>query len=548
MVKQFNLAKVQSPSKYIFTEETMEETMKLVEEMVTLDEGVWMQLPKVPVGLTREADKGEYLDEASLLNLIQLSLSCKIIELAIENINKPTSDILVRLNIARATILEMMVKYVMNPTLLIHSITQSLQNAIDCTLNSGHKIQACTRLAEWQWHTASSQDDLKKVRASLCNAIKLGNNTQTIKDKDEDYAQLLQMEFLHWTTQASSKLALFLSLNPSFATQNEVVNLLSNLGFQWKLHSSVFAYNLHSTYIGPPKNMYIRVIDDALSKNVFERFKKLMKRDGGYFRENLYNPYKSTGYISYLFPTLQPPRNFMEQVYLMLFNLADQMFPEKHIRQNCTDLEAWAHSRPHSSGHQMHYDSENEGIGKVRHPIVSCVLYFSEEDVGGPTIMTTQTLQSDKLESSLAYICPPKPNRLCVFDARYLHGVLPGRGFASESASRDTFMIGFWDSIQERPWATTEPKGQPGASRILPMIPSIGQYVRPRGWTREYSWCLNSGDNSLLPEEEFNHLVENLSVNQLVAPIEIGSLWERVDGVETTNHALPNYHTCFQGF
>lgn len=28
--------------------------------------------------------------------------------------------------------------------------------------------------------------------------------------------------------------------------------------------------------------------------------------------------------------------------------------------------EWWAHKRPHACGHQMHYDSDNEGIGGVR--------------------------------------------------------------------------------------------------------------------------------------------------------------------------------------
>ena len=37
-------------------------------------------------------------------------------------------------------------------------------------------------------------------------------------------------------------------------------------------------------------------------------------------------------------------------------------------------MEWWAHRRPHSSGHQMHFDSDNEGRGGVRNPIVRCVV------------------------------------------------------------------------------------------------------------------------------------------------------------------------------
>ena len=38
-----------------------------------------------------------------------------------------------------------------------------------------------------------------------------------------------------------------------------------------------------------------------------------------------------------------------------------------------TAAEWWCHSRPHSSGHQMHFDSDDEGIGGVRNPIISTV-------------------------------------------------------------------------------------------------------------------------------------------------------------------------------
>jgi hypothetical protein len=32
----------------------------------------------------------------------------------------------------------------------------------------------------------------------------------------------------------------------------------------------------------------------------------------------------------------------------------------------------------HPSGHQLHFDSENEGRGGVRHPVASAVLYLSQ--------------------------------------------------------------------------------------------------------------------------------------------------------------------------
>ena len=44
----------------------------------------------------------------------------------------------------------------------------------------------------------------------------------------------------------------------------------------------------------------------------------------------------------------------------------------------------------------------------------------------------------------------PKSNRCVMFDAQYLHGVIPGRGVNSSPHSntrRLTFMVGFWKDI-----------------------------------------------------------------------------------------------------
>lgn len=107
-------------------------------------------------------------------------------------------------------------------------------------------------------------------------------------------------------------------------------------------------------------------------------------------------------------------------------------------------VEWWAHCRLHCSGHQLHFDSDNEarssfslanshvhhprfrcplqmplilsrqadgraiallwnitiivqGQGGVRNPVVSTVTYLSEEPIGGPTLVTDQLLTSHGL-------------------------------------------------------------------------------------------------------------------------------------------------------
>ena len=60
--------------------------------------------------------------------------------------------------------------------------------------------------------------------------------------------------------------------------------------------------------------------------------------------------------------------------------------------------EWWVHSRSHTSGHQLHFDSDEtriEGGGTPRHPIASIVIYLGQNDVGGPTLVTDQLLGND---------------------------------------------------------------------------------------------------------------------------------------------------------
>lgn len=87
--------------------------------------------------------------------------------------------------------------------------------------------------------------------------------------------------------------------------------------------------------------------------------------------------------------------------------------------------EWWAHSRPHSSGHQLHFDTDEARIKKgegVHCPAVSCVLYLSEE-VGGPTLVIEQKFgEGGKGGGSQGGLVYPEENRLLMFDGRLLHG------------------------------------------------------------------------------------------------------------------------------
>ena len=107
--------------------------------------------------------------------------------------------------------------------------------------------------------------------------------------------------------------------------------------------------------------------------------------------------------------------------------------PHRHALHQCTHVELWAHNRPAVTGHQLHFDSDQEGqTAVVRHPLVSTVLYLSSESSssssrsnGGATLVTNQRRVSRHVAQT-AWLCPPAPRRCVAFDGRVLHGVVPG--------------------------------------------------------------------------------------------------------------------------
>ncbi|CAM9470916.1 unnamed protein product, partial [Ectocarpus sp. 8 AP-2014] len=192
-----------------------------------------------------------------------------------------------------------------------------------------------------------------------------------------------------------------------------------------------------------------------------------------FWSEHGYNSETGTpGYFSYIHRLGGAPTTSIEQVINRVRLLAERSFPEV---KEAKFVEWWAHRRPHSSGHQMHFDSDNEGLGGVRNPIVSVVVYVTG-DVGGPTLVTTQRLTSKRL-ADRGWIVHPRVNRVCMFDGGVLHGVIPGRGVpvtetpphptprpeedgqgvGCEEAKEDragmrvTWMVAFWRDIQARP-------------------------------------------------------------------------------------------------
>ena len=76
-----------------------------------------------------------------------------------------------------------------------------------------------------------------------------------------------------------------------------------------------------------------------------------------------------------------PRSSLVEAAEDFIFPAVCRHFPEA---AGAAHVEFWAHCRRHSAGHQLHYDSDDEGVGGVRNPIVSSVLYLTGGLEGRP--------------------------------------------------------------------------------------------------------------------------------------------------------------------
>lgn len=281
-------------------------------------------------------------------------------------------------------------------------------------------------------------------------------------------------------------------------------------------------------------------LDNAIPEDMFQGLREVFAPDALFWKEHRYNSLsrcssQDVGYFSYAHPLNGEPTNKLDAAIGYIKSLVQPHFPEV---KDARFAEWWAHCRPHASGHQMHYDSDNEGIGGARHPICTAVLYLEgAEDLGGPTLVTTQRLK-DEILAEHAWLVFPKRGRLAVLDGSVLHGVLPGRGEpTSLEARRVTWMVAFWTDIAIRSFDTD---GLPGSSRPLP--PTNEPFVLG---TREYTW-----QQKLELETPFC-MPSIPATKEDVIPVALPELWEEIapEGGMRTSSApagMPEYNKCFQ--
>ena len=279
-----------------------------------------------------------------------------------------------------------------------------------------------------------------------------------------------------------------------------------------------------------------QIIDGFLSKSEMERLRVVFESPtASYWTDHQYTVEPPSPYFSYVISLDQIRENkynggnntqfgFIGQLIQKIVScpLLNDRFPR--LQSNAKFVELWAHNRPHASGHQLHFDSDDEGRGGVRNPIISTILYTTE-GAGGPSLVSNQKLTDSKVATQ-GWLAHPRSQRLVVFNGRVLHGVVPGKGV--REGRRVTLMMAFWDDIKIRDG------DEPGSARPFP-TPAINV---TSSWASQLVTPLPGNSNNI----SYESCVET-------DPIQLDTIYETLDGKPwKRGMGMPSYDEVFQGF
>jgi len=352
--------------------------------------------------------------------------------------------------------------------------------------------------------------------------------------------------------------------------------------------------------------VHAKMFDDVFPPSMLNVMRKQFADVASPFwtQHDYFNPEKKRQFFSYVHDvtvdggedTRSRFSNTMDVVIEYAKRVAGRAFPR--VLTEATRAEWWCHNRAHCEGHQMHFDSDDEGINGLRHPICSVVVFISangetttgtakgeenekdddeknaskrrkktdsrrERFVGGPTLVTTQRDGDQKntnFNEIRGYLAYPKTNRCVVFDGELLHGVVPGRGLnafadsniegnsASSSPpplpTRTTLMIAFWDKIEVR-----GSFGSIGSARAFPTFEQVKD--EKAHWRHLFNFDDDDHNDDGVNGggiRDRNDIEKRAMRAPEMLPIPIEKVWHPLNDAAKEMTSLPNYDKCFQGF
>lgn len=314
------------------------------------------------------------------------------------------------------------------------------------SVSSGDSAEALLHLGRLSWKLASTQEELDRCEGWLKQARHRAAGG--VEDDEDTYEE------------AGKLLGRLLCQSPG--RRREACNYLSSLGFSFSLSADLTSAEDPAT-AGRVASLeecrgMVSVEDDAFDAHLLAHLQDLFSPESEFWKDHDYGS-PGRGFFSYqnvlpLEEELQQPTpsSTFEEILRHIRNRAAAHFPQV---RGAKYAEWWAHNRPHSNGHSLHFDYVLGKDGESRHPLVSCIS-FLDASCGGPTLVLDQTMSNEICQSGRLLV--PKANRLACFNGNLLHCVLPGAGLVPGGDSgkrRTTFMVAFY---KDDPGAPVMPK------------------------------------------------------------------------------------------
>ena len=136
-------------------------------------------------------------------------------------------------------------------------------------------------------------------------------------------------------------------------------HLLRKGGFVCRLSPAVLRYDGLAADVSSssPPAAYVHAVDAALCPAHLRKLQAALAPDSPFWSEHGYSCGESP-FFSYVHALDVPPRTGFDRVLGALLHVARQHFPRA---KSARYAEWWAHCRPHGIGHQLHFDSDDEG-------------------------------------------------------------------------------------------------------------------------------------------------------------------------------------------
>ena len=288
---------------------------------------------------------------------------------------------------------------------------------------------------------ARDQADLDNAEGLLRAAIG-STEPERVEDSEtprpgEDVASAAE------TSRRAARHDLCVLLCQSDHRDDDAVEELRSMGYRYRLSEEVLRYDLDYGAKVPRNKKaamaahgkYVRAFDGAMPASALSHLRSVFCAESQFWSQHGYHE-PGCGFFSYAHAlppwnaedvgNTHPLRSTMDAIVRRVWRVAcAALF---RARGKATTAEWWAHCRPHGSGHQLHFDSDDEGKGPggfgTRYAARRRLRHRRRRGshAGDGSDGCVEEAGTEGVARGA------RRRGVAVFDGRYLHGVVPGRG------------------------------------------------------------------------------------------------------------------------